>query len=87
MNVRVPSVATSKNSDPSKLTLAMTPPWGGQSCCTGPAGGLEIRSISGRHFEIMKEAHVRTLSAELAECPEELHARYAPKFKRLAAES
>jgi hypothetical protein len=59
----------------------------GQSCCTGLVGGLENRPIPGRHFEIMKEAHFRILSAELAECPEELHARYAPKSNRLAAES
>ena len=50
-------------------------------------GGLEIRPIPGRHFEIMKEPHVRTLAAELAECLEERHARYAPKSNRLVAVS
>ncbi len=87
MNVRVPSVATSKNSDPSKLTLAMPPHLEGQSCCNGLPGGLEICPIPGRHFEIMKEPHVGTLSAELPECLEELHARYAPKSSRLGIKS
>ena len=37
-------------------------------------GGLEIRAIPGRHFEIMNEPHVRRLAAELAACLEERHA-------------
>jgi acyl-CoA synthetase (AMP-forming)/AMP-acid ligase II/thioesterase domain-containing protein/acyl carrier protein len=38
-------------------------------------GGLEIRPVPGLHTSIMKEPHVRTLAAELAECLEERHGR------------
>ncbi len=31
-------------------------------------GGLQIRFMPGRHFELMKEPYVRTLAVELAEC-------------------
>jgi acyl-CoA synthetase (AMP-forming)/AMP-acid ligase II/thioesterase domain-containing protein/acyl carrier protein len=50
-------------------------------------GGLEIRPIPGNHSTIMKEPHVSTLAAELAQCLEERQARYAPKSKRVVAES
>ncbi len=33
-------------------------------------GGLEVRPIPGHHFQIVKEPHVQTLAAELADCLE-----------------
>jgi oxalate---CoA ligase len=37
-------------------------------------GDLEIRKISGGHWDIIAEPHVRTLAAELADCLERSHA-------------
>jgi thioesterase domain-containing protein len=37
-------------------------------------GRLEIRKISGSHWDIIAEPHVRTLAAELADCLERSHA-------------
>ena len=40
-------------------------------------GGLEVRSIPGRHYEIMKAPHVRTLARELADCLSKVQHRRA----------
>jgi thioesterase domain-containing protein len=37
-------------------------------------GKLTIRPISGRHYEIVKQPHVRTLAAELADALEKAQA-------------
>jgi len=38
-------------------------------------GDLEIRTISGGHWDIITEPNVRTLAAELADCLERRYAR------------
>jgi acyl-CoA synthetase (AMP-forming)/AMP-acid ligase II/thioesterase domain-containing protein len=50
-------------------------------------GGLEIRPVPGLHTSIMKEPHVRTLAAELAECLEERQRRRTPDSILMVAES
>lgn len=40
------------------------------------SGHLKIRTITGRHFEVMNEPYVRKLAAELVECLREKQPLY-----------
>jgi thioesterase domain-containing protein/acyl carrier protein len=46
-------------------------------------GGLEFRPVPGRHFDFLKEPHVRTLAAELSDCLSEKQERRAAGARNL----
>lgn len=41
-------------------------------------GNLDIRPVPGRHFDFLKEPHVRTLAAELSDCLAQSRERHVP---------
>jgi thioesterase domain-containing protein len=40
-------------------------------------GGVDIRPVPGRHFDFLKEPHVRRLAEELADCLAERQERHS----------
>jgi thioesterase domain-containing protein len=48
-------------------------------------GGLEIRPVSGRHFDFLKEPHVRSLAAEFSDCLRERQNRHAVTVEKQVA--
>ena len=49
-------------------------------------GKLEIRPISGRHYEIVKQPHVKTLAAELSDALDQAQAASAGRVRVLVKE-